>query len=67
MFNILESLGENVYFGKRARMSNFFLKWFKGFYLVMAQTQKHIKSSTNPQDVLKFHVMLCLMRLMVLK
>jgi hypothetical protein len=48
MFNILESLGENVYFGKRARMSKCFPKVVEGFLLGYGSNTKHIKSSINP-------------------
>jgi hypothetical protein len=43
MFNILESLGENVYFGKRARMSKFFPKVVEGFLLGYGSNTKAYK------------------------
>jgi hypothetical protein len=51
MFLILEFLGANVLFLLRdVEIQNLLLKKLKVLYLVITQTQGHIKSSTSPLD-----------------
>jgi hypothetical protein len=64
----LESLKASAMFFKRSQNHlNLLLKYMKGSYLTMTQTQTHIVFSTRTLVMLKSQVTRCLMRLMALK